>query len=223
MSCPGFSLFAAAKMDNQAKGRDVQRGCMHGGFSGLTDNGPETVLFSNVVGSGTERFLTADGQSAGIHQVSEELPSGWNFEHLETLGLGHAVDRLGRGHGSGETLDTVLEVRDRLFGPVGDNSDGIRGSDESAGAVNHVSVTIAVGSGTKDDLLVFDGLDEVVRVRQVRIRVGTAKVGFRDAVLARGSVEAEDVAEDGLSVWAGDTVEGVEEDSGGLAVVRGGL
>lgn len=68
-------------------------------------------------------------------------------------------------------------------------------------------------------MLVFDGLNEVVRVRQVGVRVRTAKVGFRDAVLDGGFREAENVAEDGFSVRASNTVQGVKEDGRGLAVV----
>ncbi len=40
----------------------------------LTNDSPDTVFLANVVGSGTERLLAADRETASIHQVAEELP-----------------------------------------------------------------------------------------------------------------------------------------------------
>lgn len=41
----------------------------------LTDDSPKTILLSDVVRTGTERLLSTDGESAGVHQVTKELPS----------------------------------------------------------------------------------------------------------------------------------------------------
>ena len=40
-----------------------------------TDDGPDTILLTNVVRAGTEGLLTTDGELAGVHQVTEELPA----------------------------------------------------------------------------------------------------------------------------------------------------
>lgn len=41
----------------------------------LTNNGPETVLLSDVVGTSSERLFSADGKTSSIHQVAKELPT----------------------------------------------------------------------------------------------------------------------------------------------------
>jgi hypothetical protein len=41
----------------------------------LTNNGPETVLLSDVVGTSSERLFSADGKTSSVHQVAKELPT----------------------------------------------------------------------------------------------------------------------------------------------------
>jgi hypothetical protein len=41
----------------------------------LTDNGPKTVLLSDMVGTGSERLFSADGETSSVHQVAKELPA----------------------------------------------------------------------------------------------------------------------------------------------------
>lgn len=66
-------------------GEDVEPGCKRSGSEEgrkdrrkterRTDDSPESVLLANVVRTGTERLLTADGETASVHEVTEELPS----------------------------------------------------------------------------------------------------------------------------------------------------
>ena len=165
-----------------------------------------------MVRSGTERLLSTDRESAGVHQVSEELPSSGDLEDLESLLLGDQVNGARGGHGPGETLDARLEVGDGLLGPVGNDGDRVGGSDERVLSVDHVSVSITVRGSSKLDVLLVDSLDEVVGVGQVGVRMRTAKVGERHAVLDRRLVESEGLDKDGSTVRASDTVQGVEQD-----------
>ena len=126
---------------------------------------------------------------------------------------------LASGHRSSDTLDTALEIRNRLLCPVGNDRDTIRGSDERALAVDHVPVTITIRRGTKLDILAFHVLHELVRVRKVRVGVASTKVGEWDGVLDGGRRQAELVDENSTAVWAGDTVHTIEED---LELVRVG-
>jgi len=44
-----------------------------------TDDCPEAIFLADVVGASTERFFTADRQTARIHQITEELPAYSGF------------------------------------------------------------------------------------------------------------------------------------------------
>ena len=44
-------------------------------FQKLTDNSPKTVLLTDVVGSGTERLFSTNGETSSVHQVSKEFPT----------------------------------------------------------------------------------------------------------------------------------------------------
>jgi len=41
----------------------------------LTNDSPDTVLFSDMIRSSTEGLFTANGEPSSVHKVSEELPS----------------------------------------------------------------------------------------------------------------------------------------------------
>src|ERR1700712_388644 len=53
---------------------------------------PETVLFTDVVATGTETLLSADIHLISIKESTEELPSSGDFIALKTLLLGYKID-----------------------------------------------------------------------------------------------------------------------------------
>ena len=164
-----------------------------------------------MVTSSTETLLTTDRELLGVEESTEELPASGHLVAVETLSLSNKVDGTAGGHRSSEAIDTVLlEVRDEV-GVVSDDGQGVTRGDESVGAVDHVSVTIAVRSGTEGDVVLVNNLDQRVSVGKVRIGVATVEVGARHTVLC-GVAEAKLLLEDSLSVRASDTVETVEED-----------
>jgi hypothetical protein len=108
-------------------------------------------------------------------------------------------------------VDTVLlEVRNKL-GMVGNDGERVTGGNESIGAINHVSVTVTVGSSTEGDVVLVDNLDQRVGIGQVGVGVTTVEVGARLAVLGRTS-ESELLLEDGLAVRTSDAGKTIEKD-----------
>jgi hypothetical protein len=41
----------------------------------LTNDSPQTILLSDVVGTGTEGLFTADGETTCVHEVTKEFPA----------------------------------------------------------------------------------------------------------------------------------------------------
>lgn len=186
---------------NANAGNDVEPG----------DDGPEAVLLTDVVATGSKTLLTADGKLLGIEKSAEELPSGGDLVDVETLGLADEIDGSRSGHGAGETVDAVLlEVGDQVC-VVGNDGEGVTRRDKGVGTVNHVTVTITIRGSTEGNVVLVDNFDEGVSIGEVRIRVATVKVGGGFAVL-NGTGEAKLLLEDGLAVGASDTVKTVEED-----------
>lgn len=195
-----------------------------------TDDSPDTVLLTDVVGTGTEGLFTADGQAAGVHEITEELPAcvserlapsqvkystsptSRNLEILKALLLGDHINGLAGWHTPSQALDaTLLEVRDSIR-PMGDDRDRVRRRNECTLAINHVPVTITIAGSPKRDIVLLNSLDEGVRVGEVRIRVSSTKIGQRNAVLDRRLGKTELLEEDGLGVRTGDAMKTVEED-----------
>lgn len=56
------------------------------------NNGPETILFANVVATSAEALLTTYGQLLCIKESAEELPAGGNLVAVKLLGLGNEVN-----------------------------------------------------------------------------------------------------------------------------------
>lgn len=137
---------------------------------------------------------------------------------LITFLLGNQVQGSAGRHTSGQTLDSgASEVRDGI-GLGGNNGDRVRGGDKGSLTNDHVTVTIAIGSSTKADVLLLDALDQFVGIGQVGVRVSTAKVRTRLAVHDGLLGETELLDKDALTIGTGDTVHAVKEDgeAGGL-------
>ena len=49
---------------------------------------PHAVFLTDMVASGAEGFFAAETNLAGVHQIAEEFPAGWNFEGEESLKRG---------------------------------------------------------------------------------------------------------------------------------------
>ena len=132
--------------------------------------------------------------------------TGGNLEVFETLLLGDKVDGSAGWHAPSQSFDaTLLEVRNRL-GPVGDDSNGVAGGDERARSVDHVTITVTIGSGTKGDLILFDSLDQGMSIGQVGVGVSSTEVGGRNAVLDGRLGETELADEDSVGVGTGNSM-----------------
>ena len=73
-----------------------------------------------MVGAGAERLLSTDGALVRVHEISEELPAGWHLEVLQAEALSHLVERRGCRHGPRNSLQAILEERNRLL-PTNDS------------------------------------------------------------------------------------------------------
>ena len=132
---------------------------------------------------------------------------------LQALLLRDIVDLRAGGHTTSETLHAaLLEVGDRLRRPVRDNRDTVARSDERTLAVDHVTITIAIGGSTELDVLLLNALNEVMGICEVGVWVSSAEVGERRRVLYRRFREAKSIDEDRAPVRAGDSVHAIKED-----------
>lgn len=176
-----------------------------------SDNSPQTVLLADVVATSAEALLATDGHLLLIEEVAEELPTGGDLVALKALGLGHAVDGTGSGHGTSQTVDTLLlEVGDELS-MVGNDGQAVAGGDKCVGTVDHVTVTVTIAGGTEVDAVVVNGLDELVGIYQVGIGVTATKVRLGLAVHGAAGGQTEFLDEDVHAVGTGHTVHAVEE------------
>ena len=147
-----------------------------------------------------------------------EDPTSRDLEVLEALLLGNEINCCAGWHTPGQSLDTTLfEVRDRI-GPVRNYGNGVAGGDKCALSVDHVTVTIAIGGSTKGNAVLLNGVNQAFSISQVGVGVATAEVGGRNTVLGGRIRETEFGDEDGAGVWAGNTVETVEEDAKALGM-----
>lgn len=175
------------------------------------DNGPEAVLLANVVATSTKTLLAADGELLGVEESTEELPAGGDLVYVKTLGLAYEVDGTGCRHGTGKTINTILLEVGNQVSMVGDDGQRIAGRDEGVGAVNHVTVTIAVRGCAKGNALLVNNLDKRVRVGEIGIGMAAVEVWAGNAVLGSSS-KAKFLFENGSSVGTCHSVKGVEQD-----------
>ena len=176
------------------------------------NNGPDAVLLANMVASRAETLLAANGHLLVVKQVAEELPAGWDFVVLQTLGLGDKVHSPGSGHRSCKTIDTLLlEPRNEL-GVVGNNGQAVTGRNEGVGTVDHVAVAITVTSSAEVNPVLIHGLHELMSINQIRIRVATCKVRLRRAVHGAAGGQTEFLDEDVDTVRARHAMHAVKQD-----------
>jgi hypothetical protein len=159
------------------------------------NNGPESVLLTNVVAAGSEALLTANVHLVRVEETAEELPAGGYLIALNTLLLGNQVDRTGGRHASCKTVDALLlEVGNELR-VVGNDSQAVTRRDERVCAVDHVAVTVTVTGSAEVNTVLIDRIDQGLCVHEVGIWVVAAEVGLGHAVL--GAVgDAELLLED---------------------------
>mmetsp|Transcript_40488 Transcript_40488/g.67824 ORF Transcript_40488/g.67824 Transcript_40488/m.67824 type:complete len:598 (+) Transcript_40488:91-1884(+) len=171
---------------------------------------PDAVLLADVIGSGAEGLLAADGELAGIHEVAEELPPSGRLKEGHAHLLCNTVQGSRGGHGPRQTLDARLEVGDGS-GIGGDHGYGVGGRDEEVVAQDHVAVAVTVAGRTEGGRVLREhGRHELLCVRQVRVRVPTTEV-LEGGVVDQGRGRRPQlVDEDGRSVRAGHRVHGVE-------------
>src|SRR5579859_6834668 len=117
-----------------------------------------------VEGGCTERLLTTDGKFIRIKQITEKLPTSRNLINLQPQLPRHQIQRPARRHTPRQPKHPILpEIRNRLS-MMCNHRNGIRGRNECVMAVNHVSVSVAVGGSAKGNLLGVDAFDEGVGV-----------------------------------------------------------
>ena len=122
------------------------------------NDGPKTIFFTDVVGTRTKRFLSTNRQFVSIKQRTEEFPPRRHFVHIQLFVLGNEVQSTGRGHGPGQTKDSVfLEIRNEIS-IFGNYRNGISRRNKRSSAVDHVSVTVTIGSGTKRNIFLVDSV-----------------------------------------------------------------
>lgn len=107
-------------------------------------------------GKGTEGFLTADGKFICVEQVTEEFPSRGNFIDFQFEFLCDQVQGTTGWHTPCQSQDSgFLEIGNCLC-VMGDDGNGIRRTYEGIISVNHIPITITVGSSAKGDFLSID-------------------------------------------------------------------
>lgn len=182
-------------------GNDVQPG----------NDGPETVLLTDMVAASTEALFTADGDLLVIEEVAEELPARGHLVALQTLRLGNTVDGTGGGHRTSQTVDALLLEPGDELGVVGNNRQAVTRRDESVGTVDHVTVTVTVARRTEVHAILIHRFHELMGIHEVGVRVATAKVLLGLAVHSTAGRQTELLDKDVHTIWTGHTVHTVEE------------
>ena len=153
--------------------------------------------------AGSDRLASGYGGSCPASAVVDRAsPSGkasgclsraWDTNGCwATAGIGGSIITLPWASGTPATcsrgvphLEAGLEVGDGLLGVGGDHGHRVGGGDEELLAQDHVAVAIAVGRRSKSRcVLPPHRLHQVMRVRQVGVRVPAPKVLLRDRVAA---------------------------------------
>lgn len=175
------------------------------------NNGPDTILLTDVVASGTETLLTTDGDLLVVEQGTEELPSGGDLVALESLGLSHKVDSSRSGHGSCKTIHTLLLEPGDQLSMVRDDSQAVTGGNEGVRSIDHVAVSITITGGTKVNTVLVHSLDQTVGVNEVGVGVTATEVWERGRVLGAAGRKAQLLLEDVDSIRTSHTMHAVEQ------------
>lgn len=182
-------------------GDDVQPG----------DNGPDTVLLTDVIAASSETLLTADGDLLVIKEVAEELPAGGDLIALQTLGLGDQIYGPGGGHGPRQAIDTLLLEPGDKFGVVRNDGQAVTRGDEGVGTVDHVAVTVTIAGSTKVNAFLIYGLYQLMGVDQVGVRVAAVEVRAGDAVHGAVLGQTQLLDEDVHTIGTSHTVHTVKQ------------
>ena len=147
-----------------------------------------------------------------IKEISEEFPSSWSLIVINIKFLGNHVKSTRGWHGSSSSSDTSSEIRDVLV--IGNNnSNTVRWSHEETLSKNHVSVCIAIAGSSKlwsSCIAIEDSHfgNQVFGICQVRVWMSTSKIA-KD-IAPHEILDLEDLSEDFLGVWTGDSVHSIE-------------
>eukprot|EP00160_Parvularia_atlantis_P019742 Unigene7875_Nuclearia_a/m.24190 Unigene7875_Nuclearia_a/g.24190 ORF Unigene7875_Nuclearia_a/g.24190 Unigene7875_Nuclearia_a/m.24190 type:complete len:342 (-) Unigene7875_Nuclearia_a:41-1066(-) len=123
----------------------------------------------------------------------------------------HLVERTAGGHAAREALDAVLAKVRHSEGVGGDDGHRVRRVDERVVAEDHVAVAVAVKRRGKVDALGLHAVDELLGVRQIRVRVAAVKVLRRHRVHHARRRQAQLVHKDAPRVRARDAVHRVDQ------------
>ncbi len=94
---------------------------------------------------------------------------------------------------------------------MGDDSHGVRRSDESSLSVDHIPVAISITGSAKGDVVLFDGVNQCVRIGQIRIGVESTEVRKGYTVLDRRFRQTKCIYEKSSSIWTSDAVKTVKQ------------
>jgi len=148
----------------------------------------------------------------GLIIACPSIRTSGNFEIFQTLLLSDEINGLARRHAPCQSLNAaLLEVRDGIS-PVGNNSDRVRGRDKGILAVDHIPISVAIAGSTEGDIVRVDRLDEGVGIRQVGVRVSSAKVWKCDTVLDGRLWKTKGFHEESPGVRSSDAMKTVKED-----------
>ena len=185
-----------------ANGEQVQPG----------QHGPESVLFADVVGTGTKAFLAAEGNLAVVEEVAEELPAGRRFIAADTQCLGHTVSGLAGGHGAGDPLETG-PIGGQEMEVGGQHGEAVAGRDEEVIAHDHVAVAVAVrGRAEGRRAGGVHAFGQFMSMDQVGIGMAAAKVFPGNRVHHRIRTRTETLDQNALRIRTGNGMHGIEAD-----------
>ena len=139
-------------------------------------NGPKPVFFTHVIGAGAETLFATKGDAPGVQQIAKELPPCRRLEALEAHHACDMVDRLTGRHRSCNASESVrISRNERRIGRKNRETVGRRHKETPA--EYHVAITIAIGGGAEVRRIRTKQLfDQIVRIREIRIRVTTTKI-----------------------------------------------
>jgi len=176
------------------------------------DNGPETILLPDVVAASTKGFFATDGQLVSIKQCAEELPSSWHLVASKAKLLGHQIHGTRSRHAASQTINTILLEIGNQLAVMGDDGKAVPRRDKGTGAIDHVTIAIAVGGSAERDLILLNRLHQPMCIREIGIWVAAVEVGRGLAVLRRIGAQAQLSFKDGLAVGARDARETIKKD-----------
>ena len=112
-----------------------------------SENGPDSVLFSDVVRACAKALLSAELDFPRIHEISKEFPPGWRFVLVDAQLGGNFVNGSAGGHAPCDSKDLLVGEDGLRVGSQ--KGKRVGGGNEKLPRENHIAIRIAIAGRPK--------------------------------------------------------------------------